>query len=107
MKSESLPPPDPDDFMREVMAAWEPGYTDENRYADFRQLFLGSQQGKRVLHQILTWARLWATNFDPDGRIHAFKEGERNLGQRIVTAINVEPKPRPAVQTRKRKVIDE
>lgn len=91
---------DPDAFFASIAG---PKGTPLELHQDFQQLFTGSEQGKRVLRTILLWSRMWGTVFDKDSRIHAFKDGERNLGLKILTAIHVEPKPLPTKATKKPK----
>ena len=92
---------DPEALMAEIRRAWSDDYSPDERYADFRRVLLGSEGGKRVLHQILAWSRLWGTSFDPNPNIAAFREGERNIGLRIIAALENEPRPRPKKQTSK------
>ena len=88
------------------LAAKHPGrhaYTDMDRYRDFRAVFLGSDQGKRVLYEILGWGRMFQSSpligkFETNHTF--FHEGERNLALRIFTASRVEPTERPAMQSK-------
>jgi hypothetical protein len=95
--------PDPEALMADLAAAYSPTtYTEQDRHRDFKALFLGSPQGRRVLYQILAWAHQWRPTFvagKPD--VSAFQEGERNVGLRLLTAIQIEPKSRPVKQNRK------
>ena len=95
----TLPPPDPEAFFAELAAAWTgKNYTETERYKDFRQLFMGSDQGKRVLYQILGWGHMFRSSaalalHDPYRT--QFHDGERNLTLRIFNAVHVEPKDKP------------
>lgn len=83
------------------------GYTPEQRYQDFRQLFMGSVQGQRVLREILSWGKVFrpAVNTSPiDPYAVAMREGERNMALRLMVTINVEP---PTQQSRTRKKPEE
>ena len=73
-------------------------YDPVDRYHDFRQLFLETEQGRRVLKQILGWGHLLrvstiANPVDPWRMV--FTEGERNMALRLFAAMLVEP-PRKA-----------
>lgn len=70
-------------------------YDPLDRYRDFRNVFLGSEQGRRVLKQILSWAHFTKPTvvkipIDPYKVIHS--EGERNLALRIFAIMLTEPK---------------
>jgi hypothetical protein len=75
------------------------GYTENDRFRDFRMVFLGSEEGKRVLRSLLGWGHMFKTSMPAgpaaDPLRLAFSEGERNLALRIVTTINVEPANKP------------
>ena len=76
-----------------------------DRYRDFRAVFLGEstpEQGRRVLHEILTWGHIWRTSMDPDPYQVHFNEGERSLSLKVVTAIENEPVPKPTQATNRR-----
>ena len=87
-----------DAFVVDLKAAALSNYTDTDRYREFRQVFLGTPQGKRVLHQILSWGHMYVTEFDPQPTVHAFGSGERNLALRIFAAVNVDPPAKPVRQ---------
>ncbi len=97
--------PDPEALMADLAAAYSPqAYTEQDRHRDFKQVFLDSPQGRRVLYQLLAWAHQWRPTFvagKPD--VSAFQEGERNVGLRLLTAIQIEPKSRPVKQNRTRR----
>jgi len=68
------------------------GYDEDDRRRDFHAVFFGSDAGKRVLHEILAWSHLFASTFVP-GDSHAthWREGGRDVGLRILAALNSEP----------------
>jgi len=88
------------------LAKTHPGkhaYTEMDRYRDFRAVFLGSDQGKRVLYEILGWGRMFQSSpligkFETNHTF--FHEGERNLALRIFHVARVEPTERPAMQSK-------
>jgi len=83
------------------LAATHPGrgrYAPLAVYRDFRAVFLGSEQGKRVLYEILSLGHMFASSpalgrFDTNRTF--FAEGERNLAIRIFGNVNNEPKDIP------------
>jgi len=81
-------------------------YTKEDRYHDFRQLFTGTEQGQRVYAEILSWAHLFQSSVPP-GEIDVnrvfVREGERNIGLRLLATVNIEPPLTPEKQSRKSK----
>ena len=92
--------PDPEAFLAEL-AASHPGkaYKPMDRYRDFRRLFLDSEQGRRVLYEILRWGNMFRpsapmANFDPHETM--FHDGERNVALRIMSTMHAEPRERPA-----------
>ena len=82
------------------------GYTPEERYQDFRRIFTGSEEGKRVFREILSWAHLLqpsvrSTPIDP--YLTHIREGEANIGRRLLITVTREPPDKPLTQTRKQK----
>lgn len=74
------------------------GYTPMDRYRDFRKVFLGSEEGKRVLREVLSWGRMFSSPVignpvDPYRMSIAF--GERNIGLKLLSTINYEPTEKP------------
>jgi hypothetical protein len=69
-----------------------------DRYRDFRQLFLETEQGRRVLYEILGWGGMFQPSA-PRAKFETnetfFHDGERNVALRIMTTMNAEPKARP------------
>ena len=82
------------------------GYTAMDRYRDFRQLFMGSEQGTRVLREILAWGHMFRPGFSAGGPIDPYRlsihEGERNMALRLLGTINSEPVTKPAQVNRKK-----
>ncbi len=97
---EELSPNSAQAFLEGLSAA-HPGpgnYTPLDRYRDFRSVFLSTEQGKRVLYEILGFGHMfrslaYGAKFETN-RVF-YHEGERNLALRIVSTINIEPKPKP------------
>lgn len=74
------------------------GYTDMDRYRDFRLVFQGSEEGKRVFRELLAWGHMFRTSMTGapvDPLRLAFREGERNIALRLLNAISTEPKAKP------------
>ncbi len=93
------PPPDPQAFFDAlIQARLGDGYGEADRYRDFRAVFLGQsgpEQGNRVLWQILEWTRMYQRVAAPgDPHETYFRDGERNVGLRILVTLNVEPERR-------------
>lgn len=96
--------PDPLEVLRELAAFGDYPNTYEgslDAYRDFREVFLGSERGKRVLNQIMSWGHTMRSTADEDAARMAILNGERNLSLRILATIEVEPQPRPATATRR------
>ena len=79
-----------------------------DRYRDFRQVFLANDQGKRVLHEILSLGRMISSPLPSTGLIDANRvlanEGRRTLALDIFAIIHAEPaSDRPARANRKPK----
>ncbi len=69
-----------------------------DRYRDFRRVFLETEQGRRVLYEILTWAHIGhasapRSKFNPYETM--FSDGERNIGIKLMVTMNAEPTARP------------
>lgn len=83
---------DPEAFFESLMRArLGEGYGPVERYRDFRQVF-ASPAGRRVLWQILEWAHLFrpvAVRGDSNETYR--RDGERNVGLRILATLNAEP----------------
>ncbi len=81
-------------------------YDAVDRYNDFRKVFLETEQGRRVLKQILGWGSLLKVHpvkspIDP--YLTERLEGQRNLSLKIFAIMLVEPPERPDKQTTKTK----
>ncbi len=80
-----------------------------DRYREFRHIFLGSNEGKRVLSEILGMAKLSARLAQPypapvDEKRLLIQEGARQLAADILDVIHKEPSmDKPVVQNRRRK----
>ena len=69
-------------------------YSPRDRYADFRMVFTGTDQGKRVYRELLAWGKIFSvgisgTPIDPYKMMIA--EGHRNFATKLMAAVNVEP----------------
>lgn len=93
---------DPLDLLRELAQHGSYLQTEEaamDRYRDFRRVFL-SDEGKRVLGQIMCWAHCMQSTSDPDPYQMAILNGQRDLGLMILSAVEIEPKARPKQRKR-------
>ena len=95
---------DESDILNSVSGSNEK-YQPKERYQEFRKVFMGSDEGKRVLREIVSWGRLLkspvlANPVDP--YLLAIQEGERNIVRRLLVVVNVEPPERP-VQSKRSK----
>ncbi len=87
---------DPIDFLSDLSTAISSKRTDVERHAEFRQLFLGSDIGKRVLYDILEWGHIWrSSTVRGDAHMTYKREGERNLALRAMGMVFNAPKQRP------------
>jgi len=80
-------------------------YTNHDLYRDFRRVFFGSEEGKRVLRQILEIGYVFcepviASPTDP--YLLAQIRGRRWLALNILKLSQFEPKEKPTVANRKR-----
>ena len=91
-----------EDLLSTLAALPNQPYSPQDRYQDFRQLFTGTEQGKRVYREILAWAHTFRSSLPTpvDPYLLAFKEGERNMGLKLMAAVNIEPKEKPKQQKR-------
>lgn len=77
-----------DDLLRARLGA---GYGPVERTRDFRRVF-ASPAGRRVLWQILEWAHLFRpVAVKGDSHETYRRDGERNIGLRILATLNAEP----------------
>ncbi len=87
--------PDPEAFLDDLRGANVGDWSRMDRYREFRAVFLGHStpdQGRRVLWQILAWAHMYrpvAAKGDP--YMTYFRDGERNIGLKIMISMNAEP----------------
>ena len=92
--------PDPEAFLAELAQA-HPGkaYKPMDKYRAFRRLFLDSEQGRRVLYELMSWGHMYRSpakmsNFDTNETF--FHEGESHFAKLIMSTMHAEPKARPA-----------
>ena len=87
--------PDPEALFADLARAHSGrSYTDAERYRDFRTVFLAEPMGRKVLYEILTWAHMFRPAFVPgDPFATHYRDGERNIGLKILAALNAEPAP--------------
>tara|TARA_R110000772_G_scaffold36387_1_gene87058 strand:- start:2366 stop:2719 length:354 start_codon:yes stop_codon:yes gene_type:complete len=71
--------------------------TKVDRYRDFSAVFNGTDQGKRVLYEILAWAGIYRPSTPDRGPIdvhRVFEDiGRKKMGLEILAVLNKEPKP--------------
>ena len=89
--------PDPEAFFDSlIQVKLGARYGRMDRYRDFRRAFLESPEGRRVLWQILGWCHMFrpaAVRGDANETYR--REGERNVGLRILATLNAEPADEP------------
>ena len=100
------------DLHTELLAALEDlprtdNYSPKDRYADFRHVFTGSEQGKRVYRELLAWGRIFSVGIsgnpiDPYRMMIA--EGNRNFATKLMAAVNIEPPEHAVKATSRRKI---
>jgi hypothetical protein len=105
LSTDPIAPPDIEAFFTDLAKAFTGKYTEEDRYREFRQVFLDTEQGRRVLYQILRWGHKFASSaklagFDPYKTM--FHEGERNMALHIFATIHQQPQAKPQRQTSKK-----
>ena len=97
--------PSLDDLLAEMHAAAMPERTKMDRYREFRRVFLGTDEGKRVLYDILAWCHMGHSSIKPGQVIDPYdvvkQEGERRVGLYISTTLNAEPTAQPTKQRSK------
>jgi hypothetical protein len=80
------------------------GYSKKDQYHDFRQLFMGTEQGKKVFAQILEWGHLLrpSSSGKPiDPYLTHVHDGESNIARKLlVTVINEPPEPQAKQQSK-------
>lgn len=78
-------------------------YTPKERYHDFRKVF-GTPEGQRVMREVLSWCHMFKPSVigNPiDPYAVTMKEGERNIGLRLLSTFHNEPPERPEKTRRK------
>ena len=68
-------------------------YSPRDKYQDFHQLF-STDQGQRVLREILSWGRMFATPITSspiDPYLSHVRIGEANIALKLLSTINNEP----------------
>jgi len=94
---------DPFDVLKDAASAEQQGYQNSPQmFEDFRRVFLTTEQGKRVFHQIMIWGGQFRSSVvpgDPYGT-HT-NEGQRSLAARILASVLREPKELPNKQNRR------
>ena len=87
---------DLEDFLVELSTAQTAGRTAMDRYRDFREVFLGSDAGRRVLHDILAMGKVFMTSFRKgDPHLLFAQEGRRSMAVQILKTVREEPQERP------------
>ena len=79
-------------------------YTPKDRYNDFRQIFMGSEQGKRVYRELLSWGNYFNISLQGnpiDPLRMAVNLGHRNFATRLIAAVNIDPPEQPTKARRK------
>lgn len=69
------------------------------RYRGFRRVLLETDDGPRVLREIIAWCRLLSVARPAAGTTadtRAFHDGERHIGVQIMHTLHTEPRERPA-----------
>ena len=91
--------PDHQAFLSEL-ASSHPGrnYKPMDRYADFRRLFLETEQGRRALYEIMSFCGMYKSpapraNFETNQTM--FFNGQQDIGYRLLAVLNIEPKSQP------------
>lgn len=75
-------------------------YTRMDRYRDFRRVF-GTEDGKRVLWQIFEWTHMFRPIAVKDPHDTYRRDGERNIGLKILAMMNAEPLGEPEAEAEK------
>lgn len=91
--------PDQEAFL-DILRASHPGkrYPKIDKYRDFRRLFLDTEEGRRVLYEILSFCGMYRSaaaeaKFDPNYTM--FLNGRQDIAFRLLDLINNEPVERP------------
>lgn len=82
-------------------------YLPVDQHRDFMRVFLSTDDGRRVLHEILLRANYFGpttkVNYPIDPYSLAMGEGKRRLGLSILTTINNQPPPSKPTEARRTK----
>lgn len=95
------------DTFEEIARGGQPQgqYEPVQRYQDFRAVFMRTEQGRRVLYEIMRWCHMFNSPVGAErvdmGRL-AVHAGMHNIGIRLLKTVHEEPGPLPQVQTRTR-----
>lgn len=104
---ETAPEAQAESLAAEFLLVPPPAYEPMDRYRDFRRVFLGSDEGKRVLFEIMRMGRMANPTIPPGKPIDplgmAVMNGERNLVLRLLAIIAHEPAAKPAAANTKPK----
>ena len=87
-------PAPPIDMVLDRIGTESPPYSEMDRYRDFRQIFLSTDQGKRVLREIYRLSKADESSAFKSGyetNETMYREGARGLALAIIDVINVEP----------------
>lgn len=86
---------DPEKFIETLQTARSANYTRRDRYADFRQVFMGHsspEQGQRVLAEIFKEGMMFRNGIvQGDPQETAARAGRRDLCVRIMAIMNADP----------------
>lgn len=96
-----------EDDLRNEVAAVHPGARQRlpmDRYREFRQVFLATDAGRRVLYDIFAAGHMYRSSYQRGDPHHTtFQEGERNLALYIQqTLINEPAMEQPTTQVTRR-----
>jgi hypothetical protein len=78
-------------------------YSEQDRYREFRRVFLDTDGGPRVLAEILSWGRLFKQSVvasPVDANLLLIREGQRNMTIALLNTIYNEPSQKPTKQKR-------
>ncbi len=99
--------PDADALFDELARAPGEKMSKRDRYQEYRALFLGSDQGRRVLRDIMDEAHSLGCPVPMNGQIDPLRAmvriGEQNTVRNIINAMNAEPSPTPPQRPEKPK----
>ncbi len=94
---------DPLELMEDLCASFYSSASKRDkmdRFRDFRKVFYGSSEGKRVLYEILAWAGIYRPETPKVGDIdvnRVFEQiGRKKMGLDILTVLTNEPNPERA-----------